>query len=80
MKMLLWILLGLFVTGLAFWILTLPGVPRNPVLMALIVGIFVVPPFGAFWMLYIKILGQSGLAYQAFSQTNPLCNEVLRAK
>src|SRR5712664_3029554 len=55
MKMFLWIFLGLFVTGLAFWIIATPGVPRNPLLMFLVVVVFAVPPFGAFWMLYMSI-------------------------
>ena len=55
MKMFLWILFGLFVTGIAFWMITVPGVPKNPLLMLLVVVVFAVPPFGAFWMLYVSI-------------------------
>jgi len=55
MKIFLWVVLGLLVTGLAFWILTMPGVPHNPVLMFLIIVVFVVPPFGSFWMLYMSV-------------------------
>jgi hypothetical protein len=55
MKMFLWILLGLFVSGLAFWITITPGVPRNPLLTFLVVVVFAAPSFGAFWMLYVAI-------------------------
>lgn len=55
MKMFLWVLLGFLVTGLGFWILTLQGVPRNPLLTLLVVVIFVVSPVGSFWMLYMLI-------------------------
>ena len=55
MKIFLWVVLGLLVTGLAFWILTMPGVPHNPVLMFLIIVVFVVSPFGSFWMLYMSV-------------------------
>ena len=55
MKMLLWILVGLFVTGLAFWMITVPGLSRNPVVVLMVVVVFVIPPVGAFWMLYMSI-------------------------
>jgi hypothetical protein len=55
MKMFLWILFGLFVTGLAFWIITIPGISRNPLFMVLVVLVFAVPPLGAFWMLYMSV-------------------------
>ena len=55
MKIFLWVVFGLLVTGLAFWILTMPGVPHNPVLMFLIIVVFVVSPFGSFWMLYMSV-------------------------
>jgi hypothetical protein len=55
MKVLLWILLGFLVTGLAFWMITTPGATRNPALLFLIVVVFAIPPFGAFWMLYVSI-------------------------
>ena len=47
MKMFLWIVLGFIVTGLAFWIVTMPGTPRNPLFMLLVVAIFTVHlPYG----------------------------------
>ena len=55
MKIFIWILFGLLVTGLAFWMITIPGVPRNPLLMFLVVVVFAVPPLGAFWMLYMSV-------------------------
>jgi len=55
MKMLLWIILGFIVTGLAFWIVTMPGTPRNPLFMLLVVAVFAAPSLGAFWMLYVSI-------------------------
>jgi len=55
MKMFLWILLGFSIAGLAFWMVTIPGVVRNPLLMFLFVVVFAVPPFGAFWMLYMSL-------------------------
>jgi hypothetical protein len=55
MKTILWMVVVLLVTALVFWLLTIPGVPRNPFLMLLIVPIFVIPPIGAFWMLYMAI-------------------------
>ncbi len=54
-KIFLWMLLGLLVTGIAFWMLASPGVPKNPLLTFLIIVIFAVPPIGAFWMLYMSI-------------------------
>ncbi len=55
MKLVLWILLGLFVSGLAFWMVTTPGIPRSPLLILLVIVVFAVPPFGAIWMVYIAI-------------------------
>ena len=54
-KMFLWILVGLLVAGLVFWLITMPGTTRNPVLMLLIGIVFVVLPLGAFWMLYVSL-------------------------
>jgi hypothetical protein len=55
MKMFLWILLGFAVAGLAFWMVTTSGIPRNPLMVFLFVVIFAVSPVGTFWMLYIAI-------------------------
>jgi hypothetical protein len=42
------ILLGLIVTGLAFWMIITPGVPRHPLLTLLVVAGFAAPPLGSF--------------------------------
>ena len=55
MKLFLWILLGFVIAGLAFWMITSPGIPRNPLLVFLVILVFTVPPLGAFWMLYVSI-------------------------
>jgi hypothetical protein len=55
MKLLLWVLLGLAVTGLAFWMVTTSGIPRNPFSVFLFVAVYAVAPVGAFWMLYVAI-------------------------
>jgi hypothetical protein len=55
MKLALWVLLGFVVTGLAFWMVTIPQVPRDPFFMFLIVAVFAAPPIGAFWMMYMSI-------------------------
>ena len=55
MKLFIWVLLGFAITGLAFWMITTPTVPRNPALTFLVVVIFAVPPVGAFWMLYMSV-------------------------
>lgn len=55
MKQLFWVLLGFSVTGLAFWMITMPGVRQSPPLMLLLIMVFVVPPFGSFWMMYMSI-------------------------
>jgi len=55
MKVILWIILGLLVTGLAFWMITMPGILRNPALVFLVIVVFATPPVGAFWMLYMSI-------------------------
>ncbi len=55
MKLSLWVLLGLGVTGLAFWFVTSPWSPRNAFVQDLIVMFFMAPSVGAFWMLYVAI-------------------------
>ncbi len=55
MKLLLWVLLGLAATGLAFWMVTTSGIPRNPFIVFLFVAVYAVAPVGAFWMLYVAI-------------------------
>jgi len=55
MKLLLWILLGLGVTVVAFWIVVAPWFPKNPFLEDLAVVFFMAPSVGAFWMLFMVI-------------------------
>jgi hypothetical protein len=55
MKLLLWVVFGLAVAGLALWMVTTPGVPRNPILILLFVATFAVSPIGTFWMLYVVV-------------------------
>lgn len=54
-KALLWIVVGLLVTGIAFWMITTEQGGGNPAVVFLVVVIFAVPPIGAFWMLYMSI-------------------------
>jgi hypothetical protein len=54
MKLILWILLGFVVAGLAFWAIVTEG-PENPVLVSFVVVVFAASPIGAFWMLYVAI-------------------------
>ena len=54
MKLLLWILLGFVVAGIAFWTLVTESL-QNPFLVFLVVVIFAAPSIGAFWMLYMAI-------------------------
>lgn len=54
--MFLWFVLGMAVTGAAFWFVTSKGpVPANPLSLLAIALIFVVSPIGGFWMLYVVI-------------------------
>jgi hypothetical protein len=55
MKLLFWILLGLGVTGVAFWMVISPWFPKNPLLEDLAIVFFMAPSVGAFWMLYMVI-------------------------
>ena len=55
MKILLWILLGFAVTGIALYMLTSPWFPRNPFTEILTFVFFGAPSVGAFWMLYLAI-------------------------
>jgi hypothetical protein len=40
---------------LAAWLVTGPWLPRNSFAAALVGAFFIVPSFGAFWMMYIAI-------------------------
>jgi hypothetical protein len=54
--MLLWVILGSAVTGLAFWIVTSTAtIPPHPLPLLLLALVFCVPPLGTFWMLYAVI-------------------------
>jgi hypothetical protein len=55
MRILFWVLLGLAVTGLAFYMITSPWFPVNPATMFLAFIVFGVSPIGSFWMLYVAI-------------------------
>ena len=56
MKMYLSAIFGLVVTGLAFWIVTSDVTsPAHLLPMLLLALVFVVPPFGSFWMLFMVI-------------------------
>jgi hypothetical protein len=56
MKLFLWILLGLGVALLAFVMVISSSMdPQRPWFLILAVFVFAVPPFGAYWMLYMAI-------------------------
>lgn len=55
MKIFLWILLGLGVTGLAFWMVISPWFPQNSIVEFLVFVFFSAPALGALWMLYTAI-------------------------
>jgi hypothetical protein len=54
-RVFLWFLLFALVTGIAFWMITVPGAVKSPLLIFLVIVIFTIPPVGAFWMLYMAI-------------------------
>ena len=51
MKTLLWIVLGFAVLEPATWLVKVSGTPTGPIIFLLVL-LFVVPPIGAFWMMY----------------------------
>jgi hypothetical protein len=55
MKMFLWVVLGFGVAGIALWMITASEIPRNPLLVVLLVAVFAAAPVGTFWMLYVAI-------------------------
>jgi hypothetical protein len=56
MRIMFWILPGLILTGLTFWLVTRPWFPGNPVSGALLYGVVSgVSVFGGFWMIYTAI-------------------------
>jgi hypothetical protein len=54
-KILLWVLIGVAVTGLAFWMVVSPWFPKDPGIEFLVLVFFSMPAMGAFWMLYVAI-------------------------
>jgi hypothetical protein len=51
MRIVLWIALGFLIIALASWLAVGPAV-SNRLLLILVIPVFVIPPFGAFWMMY----------------------------
>lgn len=49
------VFVGCSVTAVAAWAIMRPGVPANSLFSLLILAVFVVPPLGTFWMLYVSI-------------------------
>ena len=56
MKLFLYVLGGMAVIGLAFFVITRTQIPiDNPFLMIAVVGLFAFAPLGGFWMAYMAI-------------------------
>jgi drug/metabolite transporter (DMT)-like permease len=56
MKMSLWAIVGIFVAGLAFWIVTSTAtIPERPLPLLILALVFGVSPLGGFWMMYMAI-------------------------
>ena len=55
MRAFLWILLGLVVTGLVFYVVISAWFPKNLATESLVFMFFCAPSAGAFWMLYVAI-------------------------
>lgn len=55
MKIFLLVVLACCVTGAAVWAIVSPGVPSSSLFWPLTLSVFVVPPVGTFWMLYVSI-------------------------
>ena len=55
MKLTIWIVIGILVEGIAFGVIASPNMPRGSVFVFLVVVIFLLPPFGGFWMIYMAI-------------------------
>jgi hypothetical protein len=54
--MFLWVILGVAVAGLAFWIVTSSAtIPPRPLPLLMLALVFGVSPVGSFWMLYVVI-------------------------
>ncbi|MCU1287063.1 MAG: hypothetical protein JWO13_3413 [Acidobacteriales bacterium] len=54
-KLILCIIVGLSVNGLALWMLTTREDPEHSILLLLVLLVFAAPPIGAFWMMYMSI-------------------------
>jgi uncharacterized membrane protein YqjE len=55
MRSLFWALVALGLTGLAYWIVLGPWLPKNQIEMALTVVLFTLPTPGAIWMIRIAV-------------------------
>jgi hypothetical protein len=56
MKLILYILFGFFVMGAALLLIARGQAPdSNPAVLFAFVALFAIPPFGAFWMMYMAI-------------------------
>lgn len=55
MKTILWILLGLVVTGIVFWMLVNQRIPQTLLAETLVFVFFAAPSVGAFWLLYMAV-------------------------
>jgi len=53
MKLWLWVLIGMSVAGLSFWLIVITG--ANPVPVTVFVVTVVVASVGAFWMMYVAL-------------------------
>jgi hypothetical protein len=50
-----WAFLGIAVTGFAIWFVTTDVTPPQPWLPLIVIPVFVVPPLGTFWMMYMGV-------------------------
>ena len=56
MKLLLYVAAGFLALGLAVLVITRGHAPAsNPLMLFAIVALFLVPPLGAFWMVYMSV-------------------------
>lgn len=59
MKILLLIVLACSTTAAAVWAIMTPGAPPGSLFWPLTLAVFVIPPVGASWMLYLSIRHES---------------------
>lgn len=55
MKLSLHVVCGFAVLGVALWILTSAEVPRNSPFLPVVFMVFMVPPIGSLWMVYMSV-------------------------